>query len=123
MLAAFVYIAFAGLMVGALFVIGQQGGVCGWILLTVPVSAISVGVPTAIIFHFLLPHLPSPIFRLHGSWRAIIIGATIGISAAMYLLHASRNPGVRRRFSELAGPPILFTSVGSILGAFWGVAN
>jgi Na+-driven multidrug efflux pump len=122
MLAGFIFVLLAGLIVGGLMArnsIGEKG----WILLTGPMTALLVGLPVALIFSYWLDDLPNPWLGLRGAWRAIAMGSILGLIAGIALTYLSRNPRRRRDGFELAGPMILFTLVGSTLGIAWGLVS
>ena len=122
MLAALLYVIVAGLVVGALMMIGvrNQGG---WLLLLVPASAVIVGIPTALLFAATLSVLPDPALGLAGPWRALPVGTLMGSLIAATVLHLSRNERRRRKPGELAAPFILFAATGALLAGAWSAAQ
>jgi ammonia channel protein AmtB len=122
MLSGFLFLLLTGLIVGGLMARNSTGEK-GWILLTGPATALLVGLPVALIFSYWLDDLPNPWLGFSGAWRAIPMGAVLGLIGGITLTVLSRNPRRRRGGSELAGPLILFTLVGATLGIAWGLIN
>ena len=121
MVGIILFLVIVGVAVGSLFIIGQQDR--GWVILTAPWAAAAVGIPSALIFSYLLPQIPDPFLRLRGPWRAIALGACIGACVGFALLWLSRNPRRRRDMFERAGPVVLFSLIGCGVGIAWGVVR
>ena len=118
MFAIAVFVVIVGLAIGSLSIIGQRDR--GWVILIAPWAAAVVGIPSALIFSYLLPQIPDPFLRLSGPWRAIELGACIGACVGFVLLWLSRNPRRRRDMFERAGPVVLFGLIGCGVGLVWG---
>jgi hypothetical protein len=122
MLVGFIFAPLTGLIVGGLLATNSTGEK-GWILLTAPMTALLVGVPVALMFSYWLDDLPNPSLGLWGAWRAIAMGGSLGLIGGLILTYLSRNPRRRRDAFVLAGPIILFTLVGAVLGLVWGAVS
>ena len=121
MLHVLTYAAALGLSVGILMMLASREGGEAF-LLTVPLIAITIGLPTAVLFAILLPLLPDPLFGTVGSWRAVVLAPLV--AAAFGTLKWIRGRRTKRASSARTRQEIVvWGSLSLLMGSVWGTVD